>query len=117
MQKSFKMKSMPYAQCRVVIGISNYDNSALAQLWSYNTLVLEIDNVISTLRVHQYAPVNYSPTTARHVNRFTTEFLGRNFYHELKNAPVDFNIPAVEFSLSGGEAIAFMNTVYEYLTA
>lgn len=65
-----------------------------ARLVSYRSVILEIENDFSPdARVKVKCPVNYSSTTARHVNWFTTDFFGKNLYHELKITLVDGFLP------------------------
>lgn len=80
MKESFRMHSMPYAQCHV--NITHDEDGAEVELVSYNTsvcIIRENDNGITL-----YCSGTYSATTARHINRFTTEFLGRSHYYECK---------------------------------
>ena len=85
---SYHLMSMPSASCHV-----NFyrNNGALvkAELVSYNTVMLsaEYDGNNIKLTVNHF--VGCSSTTARHVNRFTTELTGTNLYHELKKVLVD----------------------------
>lgn len=85
---SYHLMSMPYASCHVNF---YHNNCALvkAELVSYNTVMLtaEYDGNNIKLTVNHF--VGCSNTTARHVNRFTTELTGTNLYHELKKVPVD----------------------------
>ena len=85
---SYHLMSMPYANCHVNF---YHDNCVLvkAELVSYNTVMLtaEYDGNNIKLTVNHF--VGCSKTTARHVNRFTTEMTGTNLYHELKKVPVD----------------------------
>ena len=48
-------------------------------------LTAEYDGGDAKLTVNYHA--DCSVTTARHVNRFTTELTGTNLYHELKKVP------------------------------
>ena len=85
---SYHLMSMPYASCHV----NFYCNNGVivkAELVSYNTVMLsaEYDGNNIKLTVNNF--VGCSHTTARHVNRFTTELTGTNLYHELKNVLVD----------------------------
>ena len=82
MKESYRMHSMPYAQCHV--NIVHDEDGAEVELVSYNTsvcIIRENDNGITL-----YCSGTYSNTTARHINRFTTEFLGCSHYHECKVA-------------------------------
>ena len=85
---SYHLRTMPAAKCHVNF---YYDNCVLvkAELVSYNTVMLtaEYDGNNIKLTVNNF--VDCSSTTARHVNRFTTELTGTNLYHELKKVPVD----------------------------
>lgn len=85
---SYHLMSMPYASCHV----NFYRNNGVlvnAELVSYNTVMLtaEYDGNNIKLTVNHF--VGCTNTTARHVNRFTTELTGTNLYHELKKVPVD----------------------------
>ena len=83
---SYHLMSMPSASCHV----NFYRNNGViskAELVSYNTVMLtaEYDGGDVKLTVNYH--VDCSVTTARHVNRFTTELTGTNLYHELKKVP------------------------------
>lgn len=83
--RDYALESMPCANCRVRLAINSETGDVIfVQLVSYATLILEARLNDCRLEALVYAPVNYSPTTARHVNRFTTEMFGRNLYHVLK---------------------------------
>ena len=77
-----KLKTMPYAQCEVLI--EPHEIGIIVTLRSYNTDVVSLSFVNGDLNSVWFGCVNYSPTTARHVNRFTTEWLGWNAYHYAK---------------------------------
>lgn len=85
---SYHLKSMPYASCHVNF---YHNNNVLvkAELVSYNTVMLTAEYNGSDIELTANCPVDCSVTTARHVNRFTTELTGTNLYHELKKVPVD----------------------------
>ena len=81
--KKYHLQSMPAAQCHVEL---SFDDSGLfksVSLVSYSTKILTLDYTVYIRCTVNY-PVDCSRTTARHVNRFTTEFFGCNLYHELK---------------------------------
>lgn len=80
----YRLRSMPYAQCRVRIA----DNHDSCDLISYSTSVcfLKVVSVSTGEALRLYCSGTYSCTTARHINRFTREFCGRNLYHECKAA-------------------------------
>ena len=85
---SYHLSTMPAAKCHV----NFYRNNGVlvkAELVSYNTVMLiaEYDGNNIKLTVNHF--VGCSRTTARHVNRFTTELTGTNLYHELKKVSVD----------------------------
>ena len=85
---SYHLMSMPSPSCHV----NFYRNNGVlskAELVSYNTVMLTAKYDGSSIKLTVNYPVNCSVTTARHVNRFTTELTGTNLYHELKKVPVD----------------------------
>lgn len=83
MVKRYRLESMPYAQANV--GIEEVNGELIAvHLFSYNTRVVTID--LETRPATLYCTGTYSITTARHINRFTREFCGRNLYYECKAA-------------------------------
>lgn len=88
--ENYRLRSMPSAQCHVEF---KHDiNSALVaiRLVSYSTLILEVDRVEKDGGYVWVTNVKFSPaysrTTARHVNRFTMELFGCNYYFECKDA-------------------------------
>lgn len=97
MTTSYKMISMPAANCHIEI---NRDSKTKAfkgvYLYSYRTLMMEIcfDAEANSETVKLYYPVNCSRTTARHVNRFTTEWLGENCYFKLKGKEKGYTMSA-----------------------
>lgn len=84
--KTCILKSMPRANCKVEI--YEKDGVTFVTLRSYQTrvLVLELfpgyNGCSAWIEVHSNG--TWSATTARHINRFTTEFLGENYYHKIK---------------------------------
>lgn len=83
---SYHLSTMPAAKCHV----NFYRNNGVlvkAELVSYNTVMLTAEYDGSDVKLTVNYPVNCSATTARHVNRFTTELTGTNLYHELKKVP------------------------------
>ena len=85
---SYHLMSMPSASCHV----NFYRNNGVlvkAELVSYNTVMLTAEYDCSNIKLTVNHFVGCSNTTARHVNRFTTELTGTNLYHELKKVPVD----------------------------
>lgn len=84
---SYHLRTMPAAKCHV----NFYRNNgvlAKAELVSYNTVMLTAEYDGSDVKLTVNHPVDCSVTTARHVNRFTTELVGTNLYHELKKVPI-----------------------------
>lgn len=81
--ESYRLRSMPFAHCHVDF---YFDDCYLkeARLVSYSTTILSVKYNGTDAVVEVVYPVNCSRTTARHVNRFTTELLGTNEYHALK---------------------------------
>ncbi len=82
MKKQFRMHSMPSAQCHV--NITHTEDGAEVELVSYNTSVCVIHE--SSYGIILYCSGTYSNTTARHINRFTAEFLGSSRYFDCKSA-------------------------------
>lgn len=87
---NYHLLSMPYAQTHVEFVHDNHNELACIRLFSYRTPILEIDRVEKD---DEYVWVTnvvfnpaYSRTTARHVNRFTHELFGCNYYFECKVA-------------------------------
>lgn len=80
---SYHLRSMPAAQCHVEFIV---DDCYLKEvrLVSYTTTILSVIYHQMDADVKVVYPVDCSRTTARHVNRFTTELLGTNEYHALK---------------------------------
>lgn len=81
--KKYHLQSMPAAQCHVELSFDDVGLFKSVSLVSYSTNILTLDYTTDIWCTINY-PVCCSKTTARHVNRFTTEFFGRNLYHELK---------------------------------
>lgn len=77
-----KLKSMPYANCKVLI--EPHEFGVTVTLHSYGTDVVALEFVNGELRNVWFGAVDYSTTTARHVNKFSNEWLGWNVYHYAK---------------------------------
>lgn len=82
MKEQFRLRSMPYAQCHV--NIVHDEDGVEVELVSYSTSVCIIREHDSGITL--YCSGTYSATTARHINRFTREFLGRSHYQDCKSA-------------------------------
>lgn len=82
-RKDYRLASMPSAQCHVRF---YYSDGELEEVWlvSYNTTVIVISG-LNTSNPYWGCSGVYSKTTARHINRFTSEFLGENLYQTAKN--------------------------------
>lgn len=97
MTTSYKLRSMPCANCHVEI-IRDSKTKAFKGvcLYSYCTLMMKICFYPATQHetVKLYYPVECSRTTARHVNRFTTEWLGENCYFKLKGKGKGYTMSA-----------------------
>lgn len=95
---NYRMKSMPNANCYVsLLGNETADGRVQfdeIRLYSYTTLVFRV-HVLPTgaMVCENYCPVNCSSTTARQVNRFTTELFGESKYYAFKETPV-LELPA-----------------------
>lgn len=113
--KSRKMLSMPGANARVRL----YEDldCYMVYLQSYETDVLELiagkDGTYSL-----YCTGTYSQTTARHINRFTTEFFGTNLYPVCKTMcglKCD-GWRIVHYSNDPDVYSSIMRAIYEYQT-
>lgn len=86
----YRLRSMPYAQCHVELSIDDSGLFKSVTLVSYSTKILTLNYTDEVWCTVNY-PVDCSRTTARHVSSFTSEFLGRNLYHELKRTGPGFS--------------------------
>lgn len=89
--ESYCLRSMPYAQCHVNIERTSLDGGVVdgslsaITLVSYRTPIIRLTfDRYANVELEVLYRVDCSATTSRHVNRFTTEFLGKNWYHDLK---------------------------------
>lgn len=109
----FRLESMPKAQCHVTIQRRSI-NDFEARLISYDTVVLVARHTNDGVEL--LCSGTYSPTTGRHINRFTTEFFGRNLYHPCKQSTDDsgaFRVVSI-FTYTSPEAERFRATVKRY---
>lgn len=83
----YRLRSMPAARCHVEF-ISDGGCLKEVRLVSYSTTILSVKYHGTDADVEVMYPVDCSCTTARHVNRFTTELVGTNEYHALKKIGV-----------------------------
>lgn len=111
----YRLESMPRAQCHVSIQRRSLKDVE-ACLISYETLVLVAQGTPDG-GVRLLCSGTYSTTTARHINRFTKEFFGRNLYHSCKRAKSksDLQFELVdEYTFTSAEAERFRATVKRY---
>lgn len=87
---NYRLRSMPSAQAHVEFVHDNCNELVSIRLVSYRTPILEIDRVEKDDEDVWVTNVVFNPayssTTARHVNRFTSELFRRNYYYECKEA-------------------------------
>ena len=89
--RDYVLRSMPFAQCRVRIGYdAETKQPVIVKLISYSTTILACFSDGGMIKCLITAPVNYSRTTARHVNRFTKELFGDSKYFDMKGAETYF---------------------------
>lgn len=81
LNERYRLHSMPSAQCHIHI-VSDDEKGTTVDLISYETLVCSASLFLGELSL--YCTGTYSTTTARHINRFTTEFFGKNLYRICK---------------------------------
>lgn len=86
----YHLRSMPNAQTHVEFVHDNHNELVCIRLFSYRTPILEIDRVEKDDESAWVTNVVFNPayshTTAMHVNRFTRELFGCNYYFECKEA-------------------------------
>lgn len=90
---NYRMKSMPTANCYVSLLGNKTDDGRVQfdeiRMYSYTSLVFRVHVLNSGAMVcENYCPVNYSRTTARQVNRFTTELFGNSKYYAFKETAI-----------------------------
>ena len=94
-QYNYHMISMPAAQCHIEFDVDDFSILRSIKLWSYSTMVLNVavgsDNE-DAIDIIVECAVDYRRTTARHVNRFTTELTGSNLYQQFKGIEVGGHI-------------------------
>ena len=87
---NYHLRSMPAAQVHVEFVHDNCNVLVSIRLVSYRTPILEIDRVEKDGEFLWVTNVVFNPahsrTTARHVNRFTHELFGCNYYFECKES-------------------------------
>lgn len=87
---NYHLRSMPSAQTHVEFVYNECDSLIAIRLYSYRTCILETVRMEKGSIYHWVTNVVFNPaysrTTARHVNRFTHELFGCNYYFECKEA-------------------------------
>lgn len=88
--ESYHLRSMPSAQAHVEFEYSECNSLVAIRLYSYRTCILETVRTEKGGIHHWVTNVVFNPaysrTTARHVNRFTHELFGCNYYFECKGS-------------------------------
>lgn len=88
--ESYRLRSMPSTQTHVEFVHDNCNELVSIRLVSYSTPILEIDRVEKDGEFVWVTNVVFNPaysrTTARHVNSFTSELFGCNYYFKCKEA-------------------------------
>lgn len=117
----YRLESMQHAECHVTIQRRDL-NDFEARLISYQTVVLVAHHTNDGVEL--LCSGTYCVTTARHINRFTTEFFGKNLYHGCKRAfdntdafPVAEKYPfalVANYPFTSAEAEQFRATVRRY---
>lgn len=87
---NYRLRSMPAAQTHVEFVYNECNLLVAIRLYSYRTCILETVRMEKGGIYHWVTNVVFNPacsrTTARHVNRFTYELFGCNYYFECKEA-------------------------------
>lgn len=113
---NYRLRSMPYAQVHVEFVCDNCNALVSIRLVSYRTPILEIDRVEKDGEFVWVTNVvfnpSYSRTTVRHVNRFTHELFGCNYYFECKEAWANES-PLAEI-LNNNAIMNFWNEYQQY---
>ena len=109
MRKLYKLVGHVTSNAHVCFEYDGLGYLSKVVLVSYHSIILECDIMQgSDVWIKVVTPVNYSSTTARHVNWFTTNFFGKNLYYELKETPVGWFLPL------NNKAVCMMDTVNYY---
>ncbi len=90
---NYHLRSMPSAQAHVEFVYNECGSLVAIRLYSYRTCILETVRMEKGGIYHWVTNVVFNPaysrTTCRHVNRFTHELFGCNYYFECKAAWTD----------------------------
>ena len=104
---NYHMISMPSANCHVEFIVDDFSCLKNIRLWSYKTLILDVAVGLPTdgyaCNVMVCYPVDCSHTTARHVNRFTTELFGENKYFDFKGVETGTVVKHADMMLNAVE--------------
>ena len=76
MERKFRLKSMPHAQCHVVFSVNEYDVVDEVKLVSYATHVASIQFDTTSEKWERVLFSKWGNTTAKHINKFFEEFTG-----------------------------------------
>ena len=113
---NYRLRSMPAAQTHVEFVYNKCNSLVAIRLYSYRTCILETVRMEKGGNYHWVTNVVFNPacscTTARHVNRFTTELFGCNYYYECKDAWAK-EVPLSEV-LSTNTIMDFWNEYQQY---
>lgn len=109
--KKFHLMSMPCAQTHVEFVL---EDGEIQGIWFYSYRTLELlihKNESGKWVCNVCAYAGYSRTTARHYNRFTQEFFGRNLYYKCKNTDVGDILDVV---ISQHDVTSFYNHYFSW---
>lgn len=108
-RKDYRLASMPSAQCHVRF---YYSNGVLEEVWlvSYNTVVITISG-LETSNPYWTCSGTYSKSTAKHIVRFTNEFLGSNLYQTART--IAMTGEAIELDEADSRAVHQQVAFYE----
>ena len=112
----YNLRSMPSAQTHVEFVYNKCNSLVAIRLYSYCTCILETVRMEKGGIYYWVTNVVFNPacsrTTARHVNRFTHELFGCNYYFECKEAWSN-KTPLAEV-LCTNSIMNFRNEYYKY---
>ena len=113
---NYRLRSMPSAQAHVEFVYDNHNELVSIRLVSYRTSIIETGRIEKDGEFLWVTNVLFNPaysrTTMRHVNRFTNELFGCNYYYECKDAWAK-NVPLSEV-LNTNTIMNFCNKYKQY---
>lgn len=113
---NYRLRSMPSAQAHVEFVYDNHNELVSIRLVSYRTSIIETGRIEKDGEFLWVTNVLFNPaysrTTMRHVNRFTNELFGCNYYYECKDAWAK-NVPLSEV-LNTNTIMNFCNEYKQY---